>query len=236
MRKEFLLLAGCCALLSVGWKDRDATKTKIPTIPPSHPAKTAMDVADRLDALIQPRFLERGEVFGTNRIILPLQSHALSYRDSNGTLGSQALYALIGRDSKEKTLLAEADAPQKDYVVGFLHGANTLGKPTNKKTGFDRISAADRFEPFVMHEKGLTASYGAINNDLAAWMQETFSTFDKSLPVSEAKAQKGEKTTDTVGVWVLTLRPVKAQSACLECHGRAKKGDTLGVMAYAVKK
>ena len=235
MRTNLLLAAGCCALLSVAWKERDAAKTTVPAVPP-HPAKTAVEVADRLDSLLQPRFLERGEVFGVERIILPLSAHALTYRDANGQLGRQLLYALIGRDSKEKTLLAEADAPQKDYVVGFLHGANTLGKLNEKKTAFGRASLTDRFEPFVMREKGANASYSAINNNFAAWMQETFSTFDKSLAASDAKAQKGEKTTDSAGAWVLALRPVKAQASCLQCHGKAKTGDTLGVMFYAVKK
>ena len=239
MRTEFLLLAGCCALLSVGWKERDATKTKTPAIPPPHPAKTAMDVANRLDAMLQPRFLERAEDFGLDRVYIPLNAHEFSKRDEKGVSVRQPLYDLIGRDGGEKTLLAEANAPQKDYVVAFLHCASTLGKPGDKNIGSDALrnyKPPFYLEPLVVHEKGVTASYLDNRAKIFKWLAENLPNAEKSLSASAVKAKMGEKTSDTVGAYMVTLRPVKAQASCLGCHGRAKAGDTLGVMAYAVKK
>ena len=40
-----------------------------------------------------------------------------------------------------------------------------------------------------------------------------------------------------LGNWRLVLRPVLAsRDSCLGCHAGAKRGDTLGVMVYAVDK
>ena len=240
MRTGFLLLAGCAACLSLGWKERDAAKAPRPTIAAPHPAKTATEVADRLDALLQPRFQERGDVFGMDRVYLPLNAHQYNHREPDGKITRQLLYDLVGRGADEKYLIAEANAPQKDYVVGFLHGVNTLGKPGEKKTDADftrsRAAASNRLEILVAHEQGVTTGYREGQNKLSAWAKATLPTLDKALTASDVKAQNGQKTTDTVGAWVLTLRPVKAQESCLGCHGKAKKGDTLGVMAYAVKK
>ena len=240
MRMGFLLLAGCAACLTLGWKERDATKAPAPKIVAPHPAKTAGQVADRLDALLQPRFQERGEVFGMDRIYLPLNAHQYYQRGPNGILTRQLLYDLVGRDENEKFLIAEANSPQKDYVVGVLHGVNTLGKPGEKKTDADftrsRAASANRLEVLVMHEQGVTTGYLDGHNKLSAWAREVLPTLEKALTTADPKAQKGQKTTDTVGAWTLTLRPVKAQASCLGCHGKAQKGDTLGVMAYAVKK
>ena len=240
MRMRFLLLATCAACLSIGWKERDATKTPAPAIFAPHPAKTAGEVADRLNALLQPRFQERGEVFGMDRIYLPLNAHQYTHREPNGAILRQMLYDLVGRDADEKYLIAEANAPKKDYVIGFLHGVNTLGKPGEKKNGQDllrsRAVASNRLELLVTHEQGVMTGYLEGHNKLSDWANQTLPTLSKALSASDGKAQKGEKTTEAVGAWVLTLRPVKAQAACLSCHGKAKTGDTLGVMAYAVRK
>ena len=240
MRMGFLFLMGCAVCLSIGWKERDAAKTPAPTIAAPHPAKTAAEVADRLDALLQPRFLERDEVFGMDRIYLPLQAHQYHYRDANGAMRRQLLYDLSGRGENEKFLIAEANAPKKDYMVGFLHGVNTLGKLGEKKNDQDflrsRAAARNRLEVLVAHEQSVTTGYLEGHNKLSAWAKDTLPALEKALTASDVKAQNGQKTTDTVGAWVLTLRPVKAQDSCLSCHGKAKKGDTLGVMAYVVKK
>ncbi len=37
--------------------------------------------------------------------------------------------------------------------------------------------------------------------------------------------------------WVIVMRPVRAlHQSCINCHAGARRGDTLGVMVYAVDK
>ena len=49
--------------------------------------------------------------------------------------------------------------------------------------------------------------------------------------------RKGEREDVNFGNWLVALRPVRAeQDSCLGCHAGAKRGDTLGVMVYAVDK
>ena len=240
MRTGFLLAAGCAALLSIGWKERDAAKTPALTISPPRPAKTAAEVADRLDALLQPRFQEQAEDFGLDRIYIPLNAHQYTSRDAEGHKFRQPLYSLIGRSAEEKRLLAEADAPQKEYVVAFLHCDSALGKPGDKNPNRPRLRASASplfyFETLVVHDEKGEASLLEDRNKVALWFKNNMPEAEKSLSDSAAKARRGEKTSDAVGAYFVALRPVKAQKSCLQCHGKAKTGDTLGVMAYAVKK
>ena len=238
-----LLFSGAAALYAHGspkraeTKNRNAAAVSPRDIVSLRPAKSANDVAERLDSVLQPRFLERGEDFGLSRIYIPLNAHQYTHRDANNQVTRQPLYALVGRGADEKKLVAEANAPRKEYVVAFLHGKNTLGKSGDKTPERDSLrgfgGVSFYFEPLVIHEADAAQN---APDKLALWFQTNLPEAEKMLSGSVVRARQGEKTSDEIGSYLVALRPVKAQASCLGCHGRAKTGDTLGVLVYAVKK
>ena len=63
-------------------------------------------VTELLDALVQPRFQKDGGVFGTSRMVR--------------FNGHEKVAALTDLDAREKKLLGEAHALNRDYLIGVL--------------------------------------------------------------------------------------------------------------------
>ena len=226
---------------------RDGSAVPAPKLPVAHAAHTPQEVADRLDDLLQPRFQERAEFFGLSRIYVPLDAHQYTVHEAD-KIYRQPLYNLIGRSPEEKSLLTAANAANREYVVGFLHSANTLGDPPLKKNARKHLPAPAHplpapdampeayFEPLVIHGAENQGEKMKDRDHLAQWQIANMKAVNEAVKKAAARARKGEKMEVQAGEWVLLLRPVKAaQDSCLACHGRAKKGDTLGVMAYAIR-
>jgi hypothetical protein len=205
---------------------------------PVFPAHYPEEVVDRLDTLLQPRFLKRDGEFGISRIYIPLNSHQFTRREGEKVIRTP-LYALLPANADEKELIQAADSPGIPYVIGFLHSANTLGKPNDPVPANSRryLMPDAQFETLAMHTALPESSPVQDRQTLNMWKQENLKAVNEVLKQSADKARKGEKVEAQAGDWLVMLRPVKAsEAACLGCHGRAKAGDTLGVMAYAVRK
>lgn len=60
---------------------------------------------------------------------------------------------------------------------------------------------------------------------------------NKTCVQASPRLLRGQAVQADRGKWVIWMSPVRAeQETCLSCHTGAKRGDTLGVMAYAVSK
>ena len=91
-------------------------------------------VADCLDALIQPRFQDdRAGVFGITRVVTPEQLA--------GVEGHYGLALLQPKTPTETALLHQANAARHDYVIAFLHCAHVPGHYANT-----HISGRSRYQ------------------------------------------------------------------------------------------
>ena len=179
-------------------------------------------VADNLDSIVQPRFqdLSAGK-FGMTRLVPAVRGH-----QSIGFLG----YFQTNTPA-EAALLAKADAAQRPYVIAFLHCAVVPNLPNNfpavigDKPALRTIAVRDPGK--ISTRQGYSGLY----------LQETEPLLQGAAIETLPLALKGKPAQAQISHWALFLRPVVAsQEACLTCHTTAKRGDTLGVMVYAVDK
>ncbi|HLK57047.1 MAG TPA: hypothetical protein VKU00_10805 [Chthonomonadaceae bacterium] len=237
-----LLVTGSALLLMATWLPSQS-QTK-------QPSMTPLEVAEKLDSVVQPLFQETAAFFGTDRMQPAINGHE-SVRRMDDSRDVDAKYALEG--------IAEA---RHDYVIAFLHTVHKPGMfsvygPKGIKDGIKQIEAphspASSFKPSLSllflrdstHRnphmtyrpedvEGRVSSFeGGRDRDIRHLQASLETASLKELP----KLTKGKSVEVTADNWQVVLRPVLAkQAACLGCHKDAKKGDTLGVMVYAVSK
>ena len=183
-------------------------------------------VADALDKIVQPRFQDvTAGQFGMTRLIPAVRGH-----ESVGFLG-----AFPTNTSAETSLLASANAMHRPYVMAFLHCAHVPGQSSRilPPGGMNVASATlgsdilPRFSTIVVSRipSNLPVSYS----------EKTEAALHKSALRVLPTALQGRSVQTQSGNWTLFLRPVSVSKAsCLTCHTGAKRGDTLGVMVYAV--
>lgn len=217
-----LAFAGVGLLIAAGV---DALRSQ-----PLPKAGSPLQVANDLDGVIQPRFLQNAGMFGLTRVIPVVNGHTVGYM---GSLGVET--------PDEKKALARADSARRDYTVAFLHCAHVPGQ-------FVRPGV---FKPVSQHGGKVVA--------VKPWLSTLIVTRDPSPAAQKASApltgddgvqrqwqeaalgalprlQQGHDAQAKVADWTLVMRPVRASAdSCVSCHVGSKKGETLGVMVYAVR-
>ncbi len=192
--------------------------------------ETPLDVANRLDAVIQQRFISIKDMFGMSRII------KLAGHDS---------VRFFPQTNEEKRSMGEIRAAGRTYVIGFQRVSRAVASPHNSQpmTGNpgapfrtrgsnSQLAVLTWTDPSHVGRQDRKASEAA---DRA--MEPVYKSMETIADASLEKLAKGSVVDSEHGEWVLALRPVKASTAeCLGCHSGSHKGDTLGVMVYAVKK
>ena len=235
LRPFLLALTAGCAPLTLA--------LALPGQPPPS-SKTDTDsprvVAEALDAIVQPRFLDdQTGVFGTGRVVSPVRGHV------------GATY-FEPKTPHETALWKTANQAKLPYVMGFLHCAHVPGHFTDKQPAPDAFSTElgtnfagpDPYHPAIYSFVRLSTMYPASDTPAAPtdWEQRGLQekAEDKSFQTAALKAlpalMKGKGQETTQGDFLVVMRPVlAAKDSCLSCHIGAKKNETLGVMVYAVR-
>lgn len=188
-----------------------------------------LQVADALDSVIQPRFLQNAGLFGLTRIVPVVNGHTVGYMGSLGTETPQ-----------EKQALARADAARRDYTIAFLHCAHVPGqfvrpgifKPAAQHKG-KVLAVQPRLTMLIVTRhpsptaQKVSSPISGMDQDRRQWQAATL----RALPT----LQQGRPAQATVADSTVFMRPVRASAdSCVSCHVGVKRGDTLGVMVYAV--
>lgn len=216
-------------LTAVGW-----TALRVQPVAAASPKSgSPLQVADDLDRIIQPRFVQNAGMFGLSRLVPFVNGHAIGF---------------MGRfdveTPTEKSLLSQADAANRDYVIAFLHCAHVPGCFVSRgvfqpsaRGGKLTAQSPSLSTLVVTHNPSLDAS-PATSQQVSAQSYlygEGKDRFQRAAVQNLPKLQKGREVQATVAQWTLVMRPVTASTAaCVNCHTGSKKGDTLGVMVYAV--
>lgn len=181
--------------------------------PDAASSETPQQVADTLDSIVQPRFQQNAGRFGVDRVYLE---------------GHDNTYGLVGETHAERRLFRQVNDARRPYVVAFLHCAHKPGQYVRSK---ERVDAETH--PWVQVLATATATQDGSGN-LWEWAD---TSLDKVARPALADLRQGSGVDKDLGNWRVVMRPVRAwRSSCLGCHAGAKRGDTLGVMVYAVDK
>jgi hypothetical protein len=176
----------------------------------------AVQLSRLLDELVQPRFQKNSGVFGTDRVI---RLH-----------GHRDVVPIADLDQAEKRQLAKAHALNHDYVIGLL---SVQHSPGSYKGAAHRVPAKAR--PISRPPLTLLTTRAANQGTAGTYGETLHGRLWIAALSALPQLRKGDEATTSAGVWSVTLRPVKAtQQSCIGCHRGAKKGDTLGVLMYAV--
>jgi hypothetical protein len=209
-----------------------AVRSQPVTASPPKPG-SPLQVADDLDQIIQPRFVQNAGMFGLSRLVPFVNGHAIGF---------------MGRfdvdTPAEKKLLSSADAANRDYVIAFLHCAHVPGHFVSpgvfQPTANDgKLSARPPFLTtlVVTHNPSSDMPLTSVrqSSDQSFMYGQVKDQFQQAAIQNLPKLQKGREAQATVAQWTLVMRPVRASiNTCVNCHTGSKKGDTLGVMVYAV--
>lgn len=182
-------------------------------LPPAS-SETPQQVADTLDSIVQPRFQQNAGRFDVDRIVFA---------------GHDNIYSLTGVTASEKRRFRRVNAAHRPYVIAFLHCAHKPGRDLLTKTR-DKEEAPT---PFLQTLAAATATETG-SGKLFNWSD---SHLEKAVLPDLPVLRQGTGIDRDLGNWRLVLRPVPAsRDSCLGCHAGARRGDTLGVMVYAVDK
>ena len=196
-----------------------------------HPNDPAVQVAEDLDAIAQARFQDTAmPIFGTGRIAPPVAGHDLTL--------------LTARVPAEAKRLARANGAGRDYVVAFLHCAHVPGREpfqSMRKLSPSATSPAPLFGlPKTPSPLMIPLAYGPPRvSSRRRPTRPEYNSADIRLAALNALPHllRGTPVQKSVDHWLVVMRPVRAlQPSCLGCHMGAKRGDTLGVMLYAVSR
>ncbi len=182
---------------------------------PSPPGPSPRQVAETLDSIVQPRFQQNAGRFGVDRVLI--QGHDNVYDIEDGS-----------RSDHRK--LSRVKSARRPFIIAFLHCVHKPGHDVGSKKTYPIDTP---FKPYTeILASGTVTSSGT--NKLYNWGEaHLLSVTAPALP----KLRQGKKVDVETGNWLVTMRPVRANhDACLGCHEGAKRGDTLGVMVYAVDK
>ena len=179
---------------------------------------------DQLDKLVQPRFQISSEVFGLERISF---------------LGHDPLLEPTEVKSFKKMLQGAAIIHKTTYTVGFYHCVDKPGQRLSANKAHQTDHDGDEFQSYY------SSLYHVVKGTVIDDYEEE-GTSRKGLPNLEkvkdlchksmTKLAQGKTVDGHVPNWDIALRPVKADhESCVNCHANAKRGDTLGVMVYAVR-
>ena len=184
---------------------------------PTQKLETATQVAEQLDAYVQPRFeILRDKNFGAFRI---------TYHEHAG------IVQLKVDTEREKQQIANVNAANHDYAINLLH----CGVIPNGRSYIDR----PQLELLYFNEKAVVNASNYPGSSKEIKEKNHFKTepfFDKAVKALP-QLRDGKEFRASDAKWETLMRPVLAsKQECLSCHKTSKIGDTLGVMVYAVRK
>ena len=208
---------------------------------PSATPTSTLQVARLLDTIAQSRFQDNSmEVFGMSRMSLPADTPT----------GRHLAFNFIARNPEETNTLRSVEAARQDYMISFFHCATVPSAPAwllaephrfdkspllppGSLSGTDPLvltaaTSSRSLTPLFLHSQTLTSDSATVQ-----FAQDRIQLAATSaLPTLRA----GREVQSAGSGWLVLMRPVlAAQESCLGCHTTAKKGDTLGVMVYAVR-
>ncbi|MEO7717657.1 MAG: hypothetical protein ABIY70_15775 [Capsulimonas sp.] len=178
---------------------------------------TPLQVANALDKIVQPRFQVDAGQFGEDRIISELDGHP-------------RIDEIDAETKSERRRFRSLRAAGRSYVIGMIHIAHKPGShihthdhgPMDK----DFVPSADSLVSVNSTEKRAEKSYDWATTHLT-----------KVVTPYLAAVKRGRPANVEYGGWLVALRPVRAEhDTCITCHVGAHRGDTLGVMTYAINK
>lgn len=199
-------------------------------------AETPLQVAQLLDCVIQPRFQEDAGVFGLSRIIT--------------LIGHERVASLQPRTDQEESLLHRANAANREYMLGFLHTTHVPGQMRRQGVSPSvaprpvpmAVPAEVAYFTLITHVVKERLPRGGFPGSFTPTARMRQFSRDCAQIEKVAKSEwirrkgNGEAVADCDG-WKVVLRPVRAlKDSCVNCHQGSKRGDTLGVMVYAVGK
>lgn len=126
--------------------------------------------------------------------------------------------------------------------MGFFHCA---GKPGKFKPNEDPDSkrkqspVPPKYDMFYLAKKKIftNGADGAPTPEAAAWDKQYSASVQSLCVKALPKLKQGESVDAETGKWLVAMRPIRAlKASCISCHAGAHKGDTLGVMVYAISK
>ncbi len=127
----------------------------------------------------------------------------------------------------EAALLAAAAAPRHPCIMAFLHCAHVPGRPGVHLAGMPR--------PWLARITSRAFALPQSAEHVQASMERDSALIQKTATDALPALLKGRPQEKAAGDWLVVMRPVRASTlSCLGCHSGAKRGDTLGVMVYAV--
>jgi len=177
-------------------------------------AETPQQVAEALDGIVQPRFRQNAGRFGVDRIAFA---------------GHDNIYGLDGVTPSERRRFRRVNAAHHPYVIAFLHCAHKPGRDLLSKTR----GSGEAVKPYLQTLATATATNAGSQKSFDWSSAHLEKAVLPDLPV----LRRGTGLDRDLGKWRLVLRPVLAsRDSCLGCHAGAKRGDTLGVMVYAVNR
>jgi hypothetical protein len=184
---------------------------------PTRSLKTPLQVAEALDAYVQPRFeILRDKNFGAFRIV---------YRKHAG------LVQLKVDTQEEKEQIANVNAANRDYMICLLHCA-----PKPERGGYQ---VTPKLELLYFNQQKIVRDMAYFSSPVRVSDENGFdweAVQKKAIAVMpQLMAGREHRAGDTD--WDVLMRPVLAsKQECLNCHTEARPGATLGVMVYAVRK
>lgn len=239
-RSRFRPTPICLALVSTGLlvaAGMGALRSQ-PAAPAPAKLGSPLQVADDLDGIVQPRFQEDAGEFGVSRLMPAVSGHRVGF-----------MGYFDAKTPGERTLLNRAGSARRDYVIAFLHCAHVPGQKagdTRSEAHHGPLNGAgDRYLTTLVVTKDLAPD--APSTSLS---RSTFGIRNSGYPVGYEKLEgrlqqaaitnipgplHGRAVQTGVDGWTVFLRPVRASAdSCVGCHVGSKRGDTLGVMLYAV--
>ena len=199
----------------------------------ANPSATPATVANLLDQLVQPRFLQDAGKFGMERI-------EIAGHEDQSADGEETIYQLKARTNVEKQQLRQANAANHDYAIGFIHCPHKPGKflprsKTNSGDTSESDSEPGHFITLVVHKSHTNLYDRESGADAEDWERNNYARVDRAVRKVLPQVRRGQSVNVRIGGLFLALRPVKAnQASCLDCHRGVKPNETLGIMAYAV--
>ncbi len=216
----------------------------LPSAPVTPDAATPRQIADSLDAIMQPRFQDdRAGVFGTGRLVPTVRGHiAVNYFQPNTDL--------------EKKLWSQAMGTHRPFLVSFLHCAHVPGKFKDAPASITYPSQTVRVPTALPNSAAVPWMVARPSMDrlidqtftpgpdwtnpnvrarVAAANQARQEILQQVATDALPALRHGQSQEKMMGDWLVVMRPVRAsKDSCLTCHVGAKRGDTLGAMVYAV--
>ncbi len=178
-------------------------------------ADSPRQVAETLDRLVQPRFRENAGRFGVDRVIIG---------------GHDNIYELNAQSAIDRGRLHRVKNARRPFVLAFLHCVHKPGKNVGAKRS---DPFGKDFKPYLdVLAVGTKTQSGA--DKLHDWGD---AHMEKLAAPHLAQLKRGAGAETESGNWHVVMRPVRAsRDSCLGCHAGARRGDTLGVMVYAIDK